>query len=140
MMTHSAEGWVIDSGATQHMTNSKEILTKVKPYNNSDKKEIVVANCQSLLTDCRGDVHTNGLKIENVDYVPGLATNLLSVSQMAKKGHEILFKGTNCKIFPKNTVKIKGKSIATGTLSGGLYVLNSEKKVAFSSKIISHDI
>ena len=71
---------------------------------------------------------------------PVWQTNLLSVSQMAKKGHEILFKGTNCKIFPKNTVKIKGKSIATGTLSGGLYVLNSEKKVAFSSKIISHDI
>lgn len=79
--------WFIDSGATNHMCSSSENMS----VDNSGQ-ELVVANNSKLKTNGVGDVSidlTTGhvSKIENVAYVPSLATNLLSVSSMTKKGY-----------------------------------------------------
>lgn len=96
--------WIIDSGATSHMTADKKALCKRKT---SKLNHVTVANNEKLSIVGIGDVNhhvkNNGkvheLKLTNVQYVPNICANLISVSQMTKKGHEIVFNKNGCKIF-----------------------------------------
>lgn len=59
------------------------------------------------------------MTIHNVKFVPELSVNLLSVSQMAKKGKRIVFENNLCQIFDQNR-----NLIAEATMVNDLYQLN----------------
>jgi hypothetical protein len=129
----------LDSGATTHMVNDKKWVKNFVPV----KDSITVANNSKMKVSGKGNVQLfvkNGsskseIKVRNVLVVPGLATNLLSVSAMTDKGHSIKFKKSKCYISD-----IKGKLIATGTRKGQLYKLDKFKeKVYFSGSLVSAD-
>lgn len=129
-LTSSANSneWYVDSGATQHMTKSEHF---VHGKQKSEHDQITVANNNKLTVACVGDIPmtlTNGKSkidstLKNVKCVPDLCTNLLSVSQMAKKGHSIIFKSDYCHIFDKNR-----KLIASASMVNDLYRLNGQAK------------
>ena len=62
--------------------------------------------------------------MENVGYVPDLATNLLSVRKIAEKGTTLVYDNSGCRMFKSKTVKITGDLQGTASQLNGLYGLD----------------
>lgn len=121
------ESWIIDSGATCHMTKNKRWIREYEE--DTEKREIKVANGEVILSEGQGDVSLD-LKfskktVKNVKFVPQLSANLLSVSQIAKNGNVCVFTKNKFKVFADENCSIRGKVEATGTLDGGVYKLDA---------------
>ncbi|CAG4914890.1 unnamed protein product [Colias eurytheme] len=116
--------WIIDSGASSHMCNDRNKLNNFVP---GYVTEVKVANGEKLFTAGRGDVIVNlklGIKtISEVYHVPNLATNLLSVSALTRKGFKVIFDKKCCKIFNGN------KLAATAVHKNGVYQLETAESV-----------
>jgi len=100
--------WLIDSGASSHMTWEKNILTgykRVQKVSDGDGRTLDVAV---------GDVHI-------VLLVPELACNLFSVRAGAARGNHVKFGRSRCWIQDVN-----GKLCGTGTLTDKLYRLDCQ--------------
>ena len=115
-----AAPWVLDSGCSSHMTGDKEKFIKLQHYEGGSVK---FGNDDGAKICGKGVVQlmANKIRSEEVLYVSGLRHNLLSVSQICDKGHEV--------VFTKNGFAIKkssnGKTIATGSrTAGNLYTLS----------------
>ena len=89
--------WILDSGCTSHMTGDK---TKLNNMNNFNGGSVKFGNNDDAKIVRKGHVSLNGSKIlcENVFYVDGLKHNLLSVSQLCKDGHNVVFLDKGCVI------------------------------------------
>ena len=82
--------WVPASGCSNHMTGDKEKFSKLQQYeggsvkfgNNDGAKIYGKDTVQIMVSKIRSD---------DVLYVSGLRHNLLSVSQICDKGHEVIF-------------------------------------------------
>lgn len=95
--------WLIDSGASSHMTQRKELLAD---YRDLDKPEKVsLGDGHTVEAVGIGSVHLNMLfKVSEpkkcvmyrVLYVPKLACNLFSVRAAASKGNVVKFGDTKC--------------------------------------------
>lgn len=88
--------WVIDSGATCHMSPHKELFQEL---NNGHRSKVVVANGTVIEASGLGSVLLSSinnsrapLKLTDTLWVPELQTNLISVSQLVKGGNEVKFK------------------------------------------------
>lgn len=74
--------WIVDSGASDHMTFTKTDLTAECV---TKKTEILNANGISYPVKCAGSIKvTSQLNLSNVLVVPSLATRLMSVSKLTK--------------------------------------------------------
>lgn len=124
--TDSAHEWYIDSGASAHMTMNESNLVNVRPAASND---IVIGNNSKLNVKCAGDVKisfsTNNASkrdsatVTNVLCIPDICANLMSVSQMAKRGNTLVFDNIGCKIYDSTK-----NLIATAPLIDDLYKLN----------------
>lgn len=131
--------WYVDSGASNHMMNEDSYM-----YNtyNVENKKIVVANRNELSVECAGDVditvfgetRKECVTVKNVEHVPNLCANLLSVRQMTKNGKRVIFDGETCKIFNKNE-----ELIASATIHNDLYRLDSEASIKESNVFLAGD-
>ena len=78
--TYSNSAWIIDSGATDHMTFDSR---QVWPLKYSSQNSISTANGTLILIIEEGSLSlTNTLNLDSVLVVPSLNYNLLSVSQI----------------------------------------------------------
>lgn len=115
--------WYVDSGATCHMTNNKNLLQN---YVEDTPKLVTVANNQKLYSEGHGDVelllkgHKQTTKLSEVIFVPGLSTNLISVGKITAKGLEVNFDTQKCHIYCGQTI------IASATKINGVYELDME--------------
>lgn len=119
------EKWHVDSGASSHLCKSK---TSLEDYcTHSVPKSVTVANNETLKCDGIGNLKINlpqgDATINDVNYVPGIGANLLSVGQTCDKGHGVVFDAKGCKILRKG-FKVSGETIATGTRHNGIYELD----------------
>ena len=75
--------WILDSGATDHMThNSNQFKTYLPCPSN---RKIVVADGATTTVAGIGDVHvTSNLVLKNVLHVPQLSTNLVSIQKLTQ--------------------------------------------------------
>ena len=120
----SADGWVIDSGATAHMCKSKELFRSFKVVSPSS---VTVGDGKVLSSEGVGDVElllklpngkTKKCVLNDVLYVPRLACNLFSVSMASKNGKVTIFDDTTCEI-------LEGKKVvASGRRVRNLYILD----------------
>ncbi|KAJ6640390.1 Retrovirus-related Pol polyprotein from transposon TNT 1-94, partial [Pseudolycoriella hygida] len=112
--------WAFDSGATWNMTMRDDWLSSRLP-------KLLVANNSSMNVESAGRVMVNvdrndehcAVPINDVLFVPDLTINLLSISQIVKKGHTVVFKNSGCTVFDKD-----GNSLVTGRHEQGLFLLN----------------
>lgn len=119
--------WYIDSGATAHMCNDYSMFENMKE---PQTKEIVIANNERMEIKGIGDIMMNFGRGENtwkiivrdVNYVPDLCTNLLSVRQITKEGHKVNFEDNVCTIRNKN-----GNKIAVGKIYKGMYKFETSR-------------
>ena len=90
--------WLVDSGATHHMCYELSLFSEITECS----KTVSVAD--SSRTECKGIGtvkvrHGNRtLKINDVEYVPGFIANLLSVSQLVKRGFVVVMEDGICTI------------------------------------------
>jgi len=100
-------------------------------FQNGSKKEVNCANDVKLASEGVGNIRVNledigkKLSVDNVSYISGLNTNLLSVSAMVKKNMSVLFSEEGCEIFKKNNIKIQGKPILKVKEKNGIYILGT---------------
>lgn len=129
--------WFADSGASKHMTGKNLVLQNIrKPEINKVK----VANNQKVeikhVGDYKCSIGTNeNVTLKDVHYVPDLCVNLLSVSQMVKNGHSVVFDTNGVKICSKdNTI------IASGPMIDNMFKLKIKShETAYSTNINEKD-
>ena len=114
--------WFLDSGATSHMCNDRAKFTE---FNVCDKS-IVVADGRELIVSGIGKVSLKtvnekgeliNISLTKVLYVPGIASNLVSVSELTCRGAQVLFFKDGCK------VSVNGKTAALGDVWGRVFKL-----------------
>jgi hypothetical protein len=105
-------GWIIDSGATSHMSPySNEFITF-----KSQISQVKLGNDKIILSKGRGDTKV----LKNVMYIPNLKHGLISISKLDEDGCKTVFKNGQVIISDDNDdVRI------IGDLKGGLYHLTT---------------
>ena len=101
------DSWVLDSGATNHMTPHSSLLTSFVTLSNN---HITIANGTHIPIHGRGNVSLlPSLSLKDVLYVPKLSNNLISIRKLT---HDL-----NCSItfFPTHCTF---QDLATGKLIG----------------------
>lgn len=112
--------WIIDSGATDHITCSRELIEEEKGAGN--QLPVQIPNGQNLAVKSIGKANLpNGLRINKVLYIPDFKCNLLSVSKLTKENNcVIMFFERGCLIQDSCTRSL----IGVGRLCDGLYILD----------------
>ena len=120
--------WLMDSGASSHMTPKREYFTKYRSFSTPEK--VSLGDGRVVEAVGVGTFRLNMLfKVSNskravmydVLHVPKLACNLFSVRAAAKRGNTIKFCQSRCWIRgPKGTLE------GMGSLAGKLYHLRCE--------------
>lgn len=114
----------IDSGCSMHMTSRKDWLNDFEEEDCI--RDIMVANEEKLPVKGKGNLKIStivnndfvNIEIKNIRYVPGLTTNLLSVSQMIRNGNKVIFNQSGCTIFDSCN-----EPIASAALVNNVYKL-----------------
>ncbi|KAK8937447.1 hypothetical protein KSP39_PZI012254 [Platanthera zijinensis] len=84
--------WYLDTGASNHMCGEKELFTSLEPNGG----EVSFGDASKISVEGRGVVAVvlNGKEvlINDVFYVSGLRSNILSLGQLVKKGYRVLLR------------------------------------------------
>jgi hypothetical protein len=128
--------WLVDNGASKHMTGYKEILSNFKKKSFAEQVELGDDKCYKI--EGVGSISfrlESGamLHVDEVLYVPGLRKNILLVATLEDKGYWVIFKYKKALLWAKGSHLSTTKSI--GTRRGGLYVVTRQ-----SVKELVHDV
>ncbi|GMF30824.1 unnamed protein product [Phytophthora fragariaefolia] len=97
MMTNDKREWIVDSGATSHMTVHVENMVDV--HTRDDPRSLTVASGEMMLavgkTPLRRDDHEVRV-LQGILAVKGIARNLVSVAVASCNGMKTSFKGESC--------------------------------------------
>jgi hypothetical protein len=122
--TKSEKNLILDSGCTDHMVGTDEILSEVEEI-----KPIEVHLADNTTRKCtqRGTltIQSNGVEIsfKKTLIVPKLAKRLISVSKLIQKGCKIVFLEDKAQIFKDNIILFEASH------KNGLYQIVSDAKV-----------
>ncbi len=109
---------ICDSGATEHLVNTTECLSSMRPLKNqisiksaNVKAPLVASQFGNLITRLdSGKI----VKIKNILFAPQLSKNLLSLRKLVQNGIDILLSSSGIKI-----IDIKSKKVVkTGSFDG----------------------
>jgi hypothetical protein len=108
--------WVIDSGASDHITCMSPIFSSYNPCSGRDKARIADGSLSPVLS--KGSISvTPSMTLASILQVPNLATNLLSIARIAiELNCRVIFYSYYC-FFQDLTT---GKMIGSGSLKDGL--------------------
>ena len=120
--------WIVDSGATCHICNSKEFYDEFSPL--SQPQKVTLGDGRTLEAIGTGAVEVR-LKLPGAEsrigrlsevlYVPTLAYNLLSVAKATEAGKTVTFGDTHGEV-----IDDQGEVVAVASRAGSLYYLNCE--------------
>ena len=110
------DDWILDTGATRHITPHKQLLTDLRPAPHT----VIVTFGNGSIGEATliGDAYLQPnpgslIKLTDVLYIPGAADNLLSVSQATKRGFSFSFNDTDCQISKDNQMIATGHADTT---------------------------
>jgi hypothetical protein len=123
-VTHGSDIWLVDSGASKHMTVYKDSLSNLTHKDSQHKVK--------LRDDYQYPIKGVGeasykldsgkpMKMKEVLYVPGLKKNLLSISALDEKGYRVAFVDGQVLMWPRG--KTFDDVVVIGVQEGGLYKL-----------------
>jgi len=97
--------WILDTGATRHITPHLELLTNLRPA--PQAITVTFGNGSTAEATQVGDAYlqpnpNNIIKLVDVLFMPGAADNLLSISQATQRGINFAFNATDCRISMDN--------------------------------------
>lgn len=123
-ISNNKETWLVDNGASRHMTGYRCALTDLTEHKSSIEVEMGDETSYSIQgigsTSFRLDSSTD-LKITEILYVPGIKKNLLSVSALEDKGFRVTFMEGKALLWHKDSSL--ESAIEIGVRVGGLYKL-----------------
>jgi hypothetical protein len=98
------KAWLVDSGASKHMTWYKEILLYFETKSFANHVELGDEKCYN--TEGVGSISFRlesgaRLHVDEVLYVPGLKKNLLLVATLEDKGYWVMFKDMKALLWAK---------------------------------------
>ena len=116
------ECWLIDSGASRHMTSEKNCLGDYQQF--KEKEPVTLGNGKIVEALGEGNVklqlgHRKTGTLKNVLYVPKLSCNLLSVGAAAEQNLTVGVGKNNCRFKTRD-----GQTVASGTWVNRMYQLN----------------
>jgi hypothetical protein len=113
--------WVIDSGATDHMTWESSLFSSYSPCAGNHKIKIVDGSLSAIAG--KGSVILSPLlTLKNVLHVPKLSYNLISITKLTEDTNcQANFFHSHCIFKDLNS----GKMIVSAKKSGGLYYLDN---------------
>jgi len=118
-MSHSE--WVLDSGASHHMSPDSSSFTSVSPLSSIP---VMTADDNPMPLAVVGSVVTPHLSLPNVYLIPKIKLNLASVGQKCDSGdYLVMFSGSFCCVQDLQSQKI----IGIGHKENKLYILNELK-------------
>ena len=117
--------WFVDSGRSNHMTGTKSLFQELDEMQRikvqlGNKKEMQV---EGKVTIRVGTSDGKVKQLNNVQFVPDLRYNLLSVGQLMAGGYFVLFDDNACVI--KN--KKSGQNVHIGMTSNKMFPLDVSK-------------
>ena len=123
--TGNTQEWVLDSGASHHITFQRDLLQDARPC----RKDISImfANGERGAAESVGDVLIKttedvALKLQHVLYVPSAAANLFSISSATAGGATFQFSSTGC------VIRHSGRHVATAArASNGVYRIHAQQ-------------
>ncbi|EZA60109.1 Copia protein [Ooceraea biroi] len=108
---NSNAGWILDSGASSHMTNNENILQKSQPI----QTKVGIASHDGYMTATKiGTVDLGNCELNNVLYIPNLKISLMSVSALTEKGGKVIFHRDTVTISKNKNVVLEGRKNLTG--------------------------
>jgi hypothetical protein len=115
--------WLLDSGASFHMTPHKSILSECQ--SNSNASFVSTADGTALKIEGVGTFKNdlskhNKFYIPKIRLIPKLHLNLLSVSQISDHGYDVIFSSSKCWVQDRQS----GKLIGEGSRQGDLYYMD----------------
>jgi DNA-directed RNA polymerase subunit N (RpoN/RPB10) len=120
------DAWIVDSGASRHMCNSRNYFDDISDLQNpveikvGDGRIIKASSIGTVMLKVNLSFDNINMKLINVLFVPKLAYNLVSVSQLSKEGKRINFCNKMCEILSSSD-----EILAIGNKIGDLYQLDS---------------
>ncbi|XP_055526922.1 uncharacterized protein LOC129719554 [Wyeomyia smithii] len=104
------------------MTWDLELLEDVRTENGvvvaANKETMKIEACGKAILHPACQKYGAEIPVHDVQFIPHLSTNLLSVVQIVKKGFKGVFQSSGCEIY--NT---QGKLVATGVVENDLFKL-----------------
>ena len=108
--------WILDSGASHHMSPHMSSFSSLSPR---APVSVLSASATPMSVEGVGSIVTPYISLTDVYYIPTLALNLASVSQLCKSGCWVFFSDTFCCVQDIRSQKV----IGIGRRLGELYVL-----------------
>ena len=129
--------WILDSGASKHITSSADGMINVRDLTTSDCK-VTFANGQHQPVTAMGDLRISGngvikpFTLTDVLVVPGATANLLSIPAAVARGATFTFQHDIAHIHLRDAM------IATARRgTDGVYSLNGENNVSYATALTS---
>jgi hypothetical protein len=135
-VTPGEDTWLIDSGASKHMTRQRNILSCISEKKFSQKVTLGDDYQYSIkgVGESNHKLNSgNSLKMKDVLYVPGLTKNLLSISALEKKGFRVAF--IDGEVFMWAKGETLNEAIIIGSEENGLYKLKGHSEAAMTHAI-----
>ncbi|KAL5515273.1 hypothetical protein EMCRGX_G000418 [Ephydatia muelleri] len=130
--SYNKENWIVDSGASSHMTQTQEFMVNYEEFGTPQK--VCLGDGRTLEAFGKGKVivtmvfkrcEREKVTMYDVLYVPKLACNLFSVRAAAAKGNTVKFDDSGCCIWDR-----RGNLLGTGSLVEKLYYLDCETTIS----------
>ena len=134
--------WVVDSGASRHMTNNTGLFSSYAPLEKFHKVEVgdgrtldAIGSGNVVLYTKIPDDKVVRCVLKDVLYIPELAYNLISVSKVSETGKKVQFTENICSIYDADD-----KLTANASKVGNLYILDIVHHESACTAGISKDI
>ena len=94
-LVDSSTSWVIDSGASIHVTSRRDLFTSYTPGDFGDVKMAHegMAKCAGIGQVCLEMSNGSRLILKRVKHVPDIRLNLLSIGKLCDENYDNLFSG-----------------------------------------------
>lgn len=124
-MRKSNSSWILDSGASKHVTGRSSEFASYKLYPSSYKKTVQTADGTFQPIRGVGTVKcTPSITLSSVLYVPSFGVNLVSISSLVDQlDCQIFLDRENCIIQERKT----GRRLGTGVRHNGLWYLDKRR-------------
>ena len=135
MRPEGMSDWVIDSGASQHISAQQDRFINYIPIS---PITIQIGDGSQIHAIGKGDmvIRANAIDItlREVLHVPSIGSNLLSVARIVDHGHHVLFAPSGCQIRSKDGVRVhwvrEGNVYLLKTQQGALMALTNRDSAA----------
>ena len=98
--------WVLDSGASFHVTSDSSCLTSCRPV--ADDACVHTADGTPCKVTHKGTLSTSRFAVSDVSLAPKLSMNLMSVGQLADRNYFVGFDDISCYVQDRHSGKIIG--------------------------------